>query len=368
MQAHHLVAERALPTVDAEDAPEHLGPGESTPTSTPPFATPSGREHTAIDDPMGALRWDQGGEARDERHTREHHRVSAGPCSSASAPPSSRSTPASPWVLLPRDPDDRGCRLAAHRRRRVRLRLCPHEQRRHRPRRRAAMLYAPPSPMPRASSSHPHCTLPVCGDGLVNASSGEECDDECESAVCDADCTLPVCGDGVFNVIAGEICDDGGDSTNCNADCTLAECGDGRANAAVFLFFGSSSLPNTFDLVDAEDASDAAGRKVAGAGDLNGDGFADLLIGASSGGTGGLPYLVYGGASLHTTLNLADANARFLGEVSGDEFGVGLAGAGDLNGDGFDDLVIRLAQASLAADQLAGASATKAEPRRPAGA
>ena len=38
MQAHHLVAERALSTVDAEDAPEQLGPGESTPTSTPPFA------------------------------------------------------------------------------------------------------------------------------------------------------------------------------------------------------------------------------------------------------------------------------------------------------------------------------------------
>jgi cysteine-rich repeat protein len=76
------------------------------------------------------------------------------------------------------------------------------------------------------------CTPAECGDGTVNPHAGEECDDGGETATCDVDCTLPECGDGALNVAAGEECDDGGESAACDGDCTPSECGDGTLNVS----------------------------------------------------------------------------------------------------------------------------------------
>jgi cysteine-rich repeat protein len=66
-----------------------------------------------------------------------------------------------------------------------------------------------------------------CGDGIVNTH--EDCDTMGPSMTCDADCTLPFCGDGVLNPLAGEQCDDNNnvDADDCPVDCRLASCGDG---------------------------------------------------------------------------------------------------------------------------------------------
>ena len=94
-----------------------------------------------------------------------------------------------------------------------------------------------------------------------------------------------------------------------------------------------------------EDAYDYAGYTVSGAGDVNGDGFDDLLIGAyvddDSGVNAGQTYLILGKASgwaMDTDLSAADASFR--GEDSSDYSGIALSGAGDVNGDGFDDIII----------------------------
>ena len=94
-----------------------------------------------------------------------------------------------------------------------------------------------------------------------------------------------------------------------------------------------------------EDASDASGFSVAGAGDVNGDGYDDILVGAyhdSDGGSrAGQTYLILGnrtGWSMDTRLSKADAS--FIGEGIGDMSGRSVAGAGDVNGDGYDDIII----------------------------
>lgn len=94
-----------------------------------------------------------------------------------------------------------------------------------------------------------------------------------------------------------------------------------------------------------EDAGDRSGYCVAGIGDVNGDGYDDILIGAygnSEGGSdSGQVYLIFGktsGWSIDT--DLSNANASFIGEEHGDIAGVFVAGAGDVNNDGFDDIVI----------------------------
>ena len=77
-------------------------------------------------------------------------------------------------------------------------------------------------------------SLDVCGNGILE--SGEECDGQGESAECDPDCTLAVCGDGTLNPSAGEACDDGAQNSDtlpggCPTDCTLERCGDGTVDA-----------------------------------------------------------------------------------------------------------------------------------------
>jgi cysteine-rich repeat protein len=72
------------------------------------------------------------------------------------------------------------------------------------------------------------CTVPVCGDGVVENATGfpvENCDDGA-GANCPADCTVPVCGDG--DIEGSENCDDE-NSVNtdaCPNDCTTSVCGD----------------------------------------------------------------------------------------------------------------------------------------------
>ena len=92
---------------------------------------------------------------------------------------------------------------------------------------------------------------------------------------------------------------------------------------------------------------DYAGTSVAFAGDVNGDGFADIIIGApgTSGGTG-TAYVVFGGQGVFAgrivTLDDMDADDGLIltGAASDSDTGHAVAGAGDVNGDGYDDMLI----------------------------
>jgi len=91
------------------------------------------------------------------------------------------------------------------------------------------------------------------------------------------------------------------------------------------------------------EAGGQAGWSVSNAGDTDGDGFDDILVGAPFSGVGtnasrGATYLVRG--PIEGDLSLDQAATRLLGEAAGDQSGWSVAGAGDLNGDGFDDVLI----------------------------
>jgi hypothetical protein len=80
------------------------------------------------------------------------------------------------------------------------------------------------------------------------------------------------------------------------------------------------------------------------AGDVNKDGYADLIFGAQ-GATGGVKaYLVLGNAVTASTYSVTDVNnARtitYTSESSAGGLGSAVAGAGDVNQNGFDDFVI----------------------------
>lgn len=75
----------------------------------------------------------------------------------------------------------------------------------------------------------PACQLELCGNGIPECL--EECDQGVETQTCDSDCTYSACGDGVLNASAGEQCDDGSANSDsvidaCRLDCSTAYCGD----------------------------------------------------------------------------------------------------------------------------------------------
>ncbi|MDQ3126128.1 MAG: Ig-like domain-containing protein, partial [Pseudomonadota bacterium] len=113
-------------------------------------------------------------------------------------------------------------------------------------------------------------------------------------------------------------------------------------------------------------AFDYSGASVRAAGDVNGDGLADFLIGApwgeaAQGTNAGETYLVFGRAGgFGAGLDLATLNGAtgvtFRGGAAGDGLGFAVSSAGDINGDGFDDLILGAREANGGGDLDAGSS------------
>ncbi len=120
---------------------------------------------------------------------------------------------------------------------------------------------------------------------------------------------------------------------------------------AAFVYLGSASglaaTPNA--VIQSSQASSEFGVSVAGAGDVNGDGFGDIIVGSNHfdgilPGTSllvdGAAFVFYGGALGITATDPSMADATIQANQISSFLGFSVAGAGDVNGDGFGDIVV----------------------------
>jgi hypothetical protein len=119
---------------------------------------------------------------------------------------------------------------------------------------------------------------------------------------------------------------------------------------AAFVFLGGASgiahgNPATADAqLEANQASAYLGNSVSGAGDVDGDGYADVIVGASDYDAGqtdeGAAFVFEGGAAGIADGNPLTANAQLEANQAYSWLGTSVSGAGDVNGDGYADVIV----------------------------
>jgi large repetitive protein len=139
-------------------------------------------------------------------------------------------------------------------------------------------------------------------------------------------------GDGIDDVIVGAYVDD----NNVNN------------TGSAFIFFGGITGTKRADadadvILNGQSGNDRFGYSVSSAGDFNGDGKSDVIVGAykddNTGEISGSAFIFFGGIT-GTKRADADADVILNGQSAGDQFGLSVASAGDFNGDGKSDVIV----------------------------
>ena len=129
---------------------------------------------------------------------------------------------------------------------------------------------------------------------------------------------------------AGDVNGDGYD------DIIIGAYGWSGVNGRAYIYFGGMNMDNIPDVImEGEQLFNDFGMSVSSAGDINEDGYDDVIVNARGyNNWTGRAYIFFGGSSMNNVPDII-----FTGENTGDQFGTKVANAGDVNGDGKPDII-----------------------------
>ena len=149
-----------------------------------------------------------------------------------------------------------------------------------------------------------------------------------------ADVTMT--GEATSNYFGFSVSSAGDINTDGYSDVIVGAIGYSSSTGRAYIFYGGSSMNNTADVTMTGEAINSYfGASVATAGDINGDGYSDVIVGANQFiSSTGRAYIFYGGASINNAVDVTMS-----GEIELSDFGTSVSFAGDVNGDGYSDII-----------------------------
>ncbi len=128
----------------------------------------------------------------------------------------------------------------------------------------------------------------------------------------------------------------------------------GTDNGTAYIFYGAGifydvlnddgvlNANNEYNVtINGSGNGDQFGYSVSDAGDVNNDSYHDVIVGAPGNNNNtGASYIFYGGNSIQSIISCAIANVTLFGNGTGNRFGASVSSSGDVNNDGFDDVII----------------------------
>ncbi len=144
-------------------------------------------------------------------------------------------------------------------------------------------------------------------------------------------------GEAAYNLFGFSVSSAGDVNGDGYSDVIVAAYGYSSNTGKAYIYFGGTAMNNTADLTMSGETIDSYyGSSVSYAGDVNGDGFSDVIVGASGYASYfGKAYIYFGGTSMN---NIEDVTMT--GEAATNYFGESVSSAGDVNGDGYSDVII----------------------------
>ncbi|MEE9432442.1 MAG: integrin alpha, partial [Melioribacteraceae bacterium] len=135
---------------------------------------------------------------------------------------------------------------------------------------------------------------------------------------------------------AGDVNGDGYGDVIVGAD------GNNGNTGKAYIFFGGNIINNMPDVtLTGEAFGDRFGYSVSTAGDVNGDGYSDVIVGAYVNGSfTGKSYLYFGSYTISGNITASNADVTMTGEATSNFFGYSVSSAGDVNGDGYSDVIV----------------------------
>jgi hypothetical protein len=146
-------------------------------------------------------------------------------------------------------------------------------------------------------------------------------------------------GEAIADSFGGSVSDAGDVNGDGYGDVIVGAAGYDAFTGRAYLYQGSATglATSAETTLTGTAISEHFGYAVSGAGDVNGDGYDDVIVGAPLAGTTGGQASVYHGSSLGVA---SVATATLSGVAAGDYFGSAVSGAGDVDGDGYADVIV----------------------------